>query len=251
MLAANKYMIALLIAAVTVCTGFASLRFIRRYQRFIQIADAVTDGIFLGTAFFHLLPTAWFNLQHNDDTFSYLLCLLLLLSGFSLFWLIEKLSLDRHPFTHGSHGWLLSVILSAHALIAGIVIGLTQTMTALWILCIAIVAHKGFETFALVTAMQRCWQDRFKIQLLLLLFTLITPLGIVLATIFTAHFHTQNTSLPLACFNAFAAGTFIYIGIFHIRHQHVDHCSTAISWQRKWLATFIGTAVMAVLAMWV
>ena len=55
-----KWLTAALIALITLSAGYASLRFIQRYQHFlaIQIGDALADGIFLGAAAFHLFPQA-------------------------------------------------------------------------------------------------------------------------------------------------------------------------------------------------
>lgn len=250
-----KWLTAFIVAIITLLAGFASLHFIRRYQRILEVGDAFADGIFLGAAAFHLFPGALHGLMpHFGFVMTYVVTLLLVGCGFSLLYLLECFVIRREreetTVTHTST-WMLVSMLSVHAFTAGAALGISDTLANVSIILIAILAHKGFESFALAVGLHRSWRDSCKTKIILLCFALVTPLGIVLASMIESFFQTKTADLITSVFSSFAAGTFLYIGTLHVSHDHFHPQMDTRSCYYKVLPTIFGIVIMGVLAIWV
>ena len=249
-----KWLAATLITLITLISGFASLHFIRRYQRFLQIGDALADGIFLGAAAFHLFPNTLEGLSgHFDLLNTYLIALLFVFCGFLLLYLSERLLIyhePEHKRPVNMSAWMLAGILSIHAFIAGAALGISDTIASVSILFIAILAHKGFESFALALELHRNWHKSYKTKITLFFFAFVTPLGIVLASMIERLFTTQTANLITCLFSSFAAGSFIYIGTLHMGHDHFHPHMDTSSRYYKMLLTIAGMVAMGVIAIW-
>lgn len=150
-------------------------------------------------------------------------------------------------FEHRHSAWFLLAMLSMHALITGSVLGIANTFAEFLLMTFAILAHKGFETFALMTGLSRYWQNKTQLQLALAIFTLMTPIGIVLGGILQYHLATSHENAWLSYLNAIAAGTLLFIGVSHSHgHQH-----KALKKYQERLLTVGGMGLMALLALWV
>ncbi len=257
---AFKGLIAAIIALVTVITGLVSLRFIHRYQHLLSLGDAFADGVFLGTAVFHLFPDAiesfpaWFS-----TLTSYLLAILLVMSGFSLLFVLEGTIIhwekeQRHELTNEhtckASAWMLIGILSVHAFIAGAALGISDAMRTVSILLIAILAHKGFESFALMMGLHRNLKQDVQVKSILWAFTFVTPLGIILAAFIESFLHTQAADIITGLFSAFAAGSFLYIGTLHGGHNHFHAPRDSTKRYEKIIATLLGITAMGIVAIW-
>ena len=255
-----KWLIAAVIAIITLTVGLASLKFIRRFQHLLSLGDAFADGIFLGVAAFHLFPDALneFTVYHHLLT-AYLFTLILVIGGFCLLLLLERIMLRRemqratisNAAACTASAWMLVGILAVHAFIAGAALGIANTITTVSILFIAILAHKGFESFALVMGLHRNSQTECQMKRILWAFTFVTPFSIVLASIVERFFQTQAANLLTSIFSAFAAGSFLYIGTLHSSHEHFHPACDPTKRYEKILTTIVGIVIMAIITIWV
>lgn len=250
-----KWLTATIVAITTLLAGFASLHFIRRYQRILEVGDALADGIFLGAAIFHLFPNALRSLiPHFGVLMAYVAALVLVGCGFLLLYFLECFLIQREKDTASSihaSAWMLASMLAVHAFIAGAALGISNNVADVSIILIAILAHKGFESFALAVGLHRSWRDSFKTKIILFCFAFVTPLGIVLASLVESFFYAQTADLITSFFSSFAAGTFLYIGTLHVGHDHFHAQMDARSRYSKVLATIFGIVIMGVIAIWV
>lgn len=250
-----KWLTAAIVVAITLVAGFASLHFIRRYQRLLEIGDAFADGIFLGAGAFHLFPHALQGLVPELGVMlAYTVAIILVIAGFSFLYFLERFLIQREASGAAAaqvSAWTLAAMLSAHAFIAGAALGISNTIASVSIIFIAILAHKVFETFALAVGLHRSWKDNTKTKAILFFFSFVTPLGIVLASIVEQFFQATTADLITSFFSSFAAGTFFYIGTLHVSHDHFHAQMDTRNRYYKVLATISGFIIMAVAAIWV
>jgi zinc transporter 1/2/3 len=211
--------------------------------------EAFAGGVFLGTALFHMLPNAntEFHAALGITTYSYtaFICAL----GFLGLLLIEKSVLYfnmRFINPHGTIASVLAIVLSIHALTEGAALGINDQFASAAIIFGAIIVHKGSESFALATQLQRNKLSFKKILCIFAVFSLMTPLGIALGTSITTQFKAQASLVSQAIFNALAAGSFLYVAI--LSHSHADKNSSYFS---RFAAMFCGLGLMAVVAIWI
>jgi len=248
-----KWIAAAVIFATSLTAGLISLHVINKRKRlFLLFGNAVANGVFLGAAFFHLLPDAVGGFKNLGISFVYPITLGLIICSFTLLVLIERSFRKHSPhMTSVLHAWLLTATLSVHAIIAGMALGIAASIDIVSVVFVAIIAHKGFETFALVMNLSRQLRRTISVVILLLLFSCITPLGIGIGSLGDYLLSPHTDSLLTAILSAFASGTFIYIGSAHV---HVDEERERLDSHQKYahvLAMLAGAAVMAVLAIWV
>lgn len=213
-------------------------RSLSRQHRAWQISDAFADGVFLGLALFHLLPSAYLALG-GGAVLALKLALLCAL-GYGILFFSTR-------FEHRHSAWFLLGTLSLHASIEGSVLGIAGSLSEFLLLTFAILAHKGFETFALMTGLHRYWQNKTQLQLALAIFALMTPVGILLGGILQYHLASSHQTYWLSYLNAMAAGTLMFIGI---SHSHGHHHGSLKKYQER-LLTAGGLGLMALLAFWV
>lgn len=214
-----------------------------------ELGEALASGIFLGAAFFHMLPEA-IKLFGQISTSTYPIPEAICLGGFLLMLFLERLSLTssaKHSTV--SIPYILAIILIIHALTEGAALGIGATLPETALIFIAILAHKGSESFALCVTMLRHRLPLKNIISIILFFALMTPVGIGLGMmIYDMTFADSHGKLIAACFDAFAAGTFLYIStLHHIRfHQHTE--------EKQGMAEFgclaLGLAMMGIIALW-
>lgn len=245
-----KESIAALITLITLVTGFASLRFVQRYQHFLAVGDAFANGIFLGVAVFDIFS----DVLHR---ISIMLIILPISVGFFLLFILEQWIIYReekrqlvvangHICTASS--LMLVGILSVHAFIAGSALGVSNTMSNVFVLLIAILTHKGFESFVLIIRLYQSLKNEKQIKGILCAFSFVTPLGIILFSLVQTFFQTQIANLITNLFGVFSAGGFLYIGTLHARHNHFYPPRTPIKEYKKILTTLIGIAAMGIVA---
>ncbi|MEE3002985.1 MAG: ZIP family metal transporter, partial [Pseudomonadota bacterium] len=100
-----------------------------------------------------------------------------------------------------------------HSILEGLVLGFEMNPKYEMTIFIAIIAHKGAESFLLVTNILASNMSRIKAIVGLVLFSLTTPVGVIIGeNMVTAQLPgTHNFIQPY--FDSMAAGTFIYIAI--------------------------------------
>lgn len=216
----------------------------------VELGEATASGIFLGAAFLHMLPDSINIFQQIYGTaITYPIPELLCVLGFLLLVLMERFSLT-HSETHSSYTvpYILIAILTIHAIIEGAALGIGATFSETILLFAAIIAHKASETFALCMVLVRHRLPISRIVVISILFALMTPLGIALGEGINYWALTTNGQLLAAVFNAFAAGTFLYIStLHHVRfHKHTEEKQGFLEFG----CLLAGLTMMGVIALW-
>jgi len=216
-----KWIAALLIFMVS---AFLPNLFLKKQGKTIKhgepmsLGEAFAAGIFLGAAFFHLLPDASHLFHLHYPFITYPIPSAVCVGSILLFFLLERMSLS-----YGKAKLVLPrmviIILIIHALTEGAALGIGSGFSEAIMLSIAIIAHKGSEGFALAMVLLRHGWSLTRVLRFSWFFAAMTPLGILLGANLSI-FHVVQSELLESLFSAFAAGTFIYIGALHQLHGH-------------------------------
>ena len=247
-------------------------------HRILSLGNALAGGIFLGAGFLHLLPEASETLE---DVVEYPLAPLLAAIGVCVLLLIDRVLLESFRSGGTSHGeegqrpvypLVLLVVLSIHSAIAGIALGLEAELAASVLVMIAILCHKGSAAFALVVSVIASGAGTSRVWRTLLVFAVMTPLGIVIGTGASSLLEGQAATLIEGSFNALAAGTFVYVAILDVISAEMSRIEDRVAHfvrsamigrddvpmpvrdadrALKFLLVVIGLASMAVLGLWV
>lgn len=189
--------------------------------RFLSLGNAFAGGVFLGAGFLHLLPEAS---EALDEKFHYPLGALLAAVGVCLLLLVDRvvvetMGLGRDKASVGpkrQQTFVLLLVLSVHAVIAGIAVGLEGEPTALLLVTGAILCHKGSAAFALTVCALASGDERKTVARALGLFAAMTPIGICLGMSGSTIVQGSTAELLEGVFTALAAGTFIYVAILDV-----------------------------------
>ena len=117
------------------------------------------------------------------------------------------------------------IALSTHSVFEGIAAGMVTEFKSLWTFLLAILLHKWAAGLSLGISMSKNMHGRFGMVFwLLLIFSLATPLGVVIGIIVS-----EASDMVSVVFDALAGGTFIYIAASEVV---VEEFSTP---DHKWL----------------
>jgi len=221
------------------------------HNRILELGDAFASGIFLGAALFHMLPDAISLFSQFTPDIHFPIAEAFCAGGFLLLLFLERLAevstAAKHTQKHALP-YMLAIILVIHSLIEGAALGVNSTFAAASIIFVAIIAHKGSESFALAVILNRSQLTLKAVMTTIGFFAFMTPLGIALGTSLTTRIQTQTGSLITAAFDAFAAGTFLYMStLHHINHHHSEHDSEGLL---EFVVLLIGLIIMAGIAKW-
>ncbi|OGT41282.1 MAG: hypothetical protein A3F42_07330 [Gammaproteobacteria bacterium RIFCSPHIGHO2_12_FULL_37_34] len=248
-----KTIAALLIFLISIATAIYPLNKLRTnheidHNESFELGEALASGIFLGIAFFHMLPSAISIFHQLFNHMNYPIAEIISMFGFSLLLFLERLSLDRSLSRSQSIiPYTLALILIIHSLTEGAALGISGTGTEALIIFIAIIAHKSSDSFVLCMILMRYHFPLLRIITIVTIFSLMTPIGIGLGTglsLFTQSFSGQ---LAEATFDAFAAGTFLYIAtLHHLRfHQRLEEAQSLLEFS----CMMIGLIAMGAIAL--
>jgi solute carrier family 39 (zinc transporter), member 1/2/3 len=220
-----------------------------KHAKSIEVGEALASGIFLGAAFFHMLPDAIKIFDHLYGTLSYPIPEVIAVFGFLLLLFLERLSLVNSTIpSNTSILYILGIILVIHALTEGAALGMGSTLSETLMLLIAILAHKGSESFALCITLLRHQLPFKRVAVIIIFFSLMTPVGISLGAIVNQFMFARNGELVAGIFNAFAAGTFLYISTLH--HIHFHQHTKDKPGLLEFISLVAGTLIMGVIALW-
>lgn len=111
---------------------------------------------------------------------------------------------------HSAVGWAALVGLSVHALTAGVALAAVQEQADLaGVMLLAILAHKGFESFSLASVFGMTGTSRGRIIAMIVGFSLITPFGLLLGSQVTSFLGENGISV----LTSLSAGTFLYVSL--------------------------------------
>lgn len=245
----SKIIFATSIFLLTLVTGLLPLRIAKHNARFLDVCDAFASGIFLSTALLHLLPDAAekFNaIGGIDYPLAYLICI----STFILLLIMERgiaLYGEKHFSDHKIMAPIfLVILLSIHSLVEGAAIGINANFLETAAIFFAVLAHKGSESFALSMNLHHSGLATKIIKRVIMLFSMITPLGIFIASSVVYASETTSGGLLDANFCAIAAGTFLYLGT-----EHLVEGKKSFEQFNEVIALILGVALMALVAIWV
>lgn len=141
--------------------------------------------------------------------------------------------------------YTVMIALCIHAFLAGLSLGVDETLGGALLVFIAIAAHKFAEAAALSSVFQQQRVTRLRSVILLTVFALMTPLGIVTGMVLVAKGQAEDGGLA-AIFTAMASGTFLYVSVADILLPELHKERPAL----KLALMLLGFAVMAVVAIW-
>ena len=178
-------------------------------HRQLHLFVAFGGGTILGAIFFHLLPDSLG--MGSPDLASGMVLL-----GFIAILLVERILLKGHSHSnedsalakHDLVGITALVGLSVHSLAGGfaLAVGMVDAEVG-FIIFIAIITHKATESFSLSTIFRLAEYSRRKTIGLLILFSLMTPIGAYLSLPFIHSLRNIDLSIP----TGLTAGTFLYV----------------------------------------
>lgn len=246
-----KAIAAVLIFLISIATVVYPLKkkMALKHTESVELGEALASGIFLGAAFFHMLPEALKMFDNLYGPLAYPTPEAICVSGFLLLLFLERLSLMNETIRlKNSIPYILAIILIIHALTEGAALGIGSTFSEGLMIFIAIIGHKGSESFALCVALLRHELPFRHVLLIIAFFSLMTPLGISLGAAINQLAFARNGELAAAIFNSFAAGTFLYISTLHHIHFH-KHAKDAQGMIEFGCLVF-GVAAMGAIALW-
>ena len=246
-----KILCALALFVAAIVAGLIPLVVGDRHPRALCLFEAGASGVFLGAALFHMLPAAQLSFKALNLA-SYPYAILFCVIGFLFLLITERLVNARSDKrqAHRLTALLLMVMLSFHSLIEGAALGINSLFSNTMVIFIAIMAHKSTASFALGVTIVRGYTSKFRSIAMLTGFSLMSPIGVILAAVVSGFLQSGTGNLAEAVFNAFAAGSFLYIGTMNVIDNHF-HPKPLIDRCAELCALIIGIGSMGIVAIWV
>jgi zinc transporter 1/2/3 len=225
----------------------------KRGKQRLTLGNAFAGGIFLGAGLIHMLPDAFENFTtlapHIDFPFPALISGI----GFLLILAIETLNAGKLGKKQSNENQVvfplvLYLVLSIHSIIAGTSLGLEGAVLSATAIFIAIIAHKGAASFSLGVHLKLNGFEKKRHIISILFFVIMTPLGIILGTVFSSFLASKTSILFEMIFDSLATGTFLYIAIVDIFGDVFKEQDQA--WSKLSLIV-IGFSLMGIIAIWV
>ena len=217
------------------------------------LGNAFAGGIFLGAGLIHLLPDSIENFNTLAGKVDFPFPTLIAGIGFLFILFLDKAASkgqDHHEIVTKKEPifpFILYLVLSIHSIIAGASLGLEGSLLSTITLFIAIIAHKGAASFALGVSLKKNGIATKRHIITIAFFAMMTPLGIIIGTIFTSVLSSNTSILFEMIFDALAAGTFLYIAIAEIIGEIFEKRTHIWS---KLLLISAGFGLMAMIAIW-
>lgn len=187
--------------------------------RFFSLGNAFAGGLFLGVGFMHLMPEGFEQLAAID----YPLGALMVGLGFAGLLLVDRVVVNkrRRPedgAMRSPYAFVLLGLLSVHSVIAGVLLGLEEHLYATLVILLGVLCHKGSAGFALMVSAHGAGLTLREQRAVLATFAAMTPVGVLVGMFAADALHGNlAAAAPLSgVFNTLAAGTFIYVAVFHI-----------------------------------
>ncbi len=213
--------------------------------------EYLSRGIFLGIALLHFFPEAYTNLAPSLGAKTLYILISLSLASFLFMLICEKgithLIYVREKKSHHWFAYWILIVLSLHALIEGLALGLSPNYEHFLTLAFAILLHKGSEGFALATVLGRYDFKASSQKHLLILLALASPMGIILASNLGFILQQHHFEVFEGYFNGLAAGTFLYIAICHAS-TGCDHAGHASAYKR-WMYYGLGVGLILLVSL--
>ncbi|MGB0684841.1 MAG: ZIP family metal transporter [Planctomycetota bacterium] len=218
-------------------------------DRRLHAALALSTGIFLGAVFLHMLPALPQAHVGDHEGHGHGVSLLwsCVLVGVLAVYLLESLVFRTHDHDdlhrHRAVGWASFVGLSLHAFTTGLGLSAAGTAGASLALpvFVAIVAHKAFEGFSLMSVFGLAHFPKRRMATLLAVFALLTPLGVWGGSFLFPSIGEDGIAVAVAL----AAGTFLYVCLTELLPEVFHHREDILA---KIVLLAVGIAAMGVIA---
>lgn len=155
-----------------------------------------------------------------------------------------------HSDTHlqATRSLVLLLALSLHHVFEGMSVGLKQSISSVWNLCVAIIAHEVVIAFSLGMQMVKTYRSTGKIVVAALMCSVMIPLGMVVGMTLTETGIEETGALQIAngVLQGLATGVFIYVTFFEILQEELAHDKVSFA---KLMFVLFGFAVLAALAL--
>ena len=161
---------------------------------------------------------------------------------------IHEIGHRAHAPQRSSYTFILLLVLSVHSIILGLALGAQSSFNRALAVIIAILAHKGMAGFALGVSYFRAGASLRRTAPVAVIFSSMTPLGILAGTAVDALISQDSRVLFEAIFNSIGAGTFLYIATLDIIRTEFE--LPGDNWQ-KWLLATTGFGIMSAIAVWI
>ncbi|MGB0951673.1 MAG: ZIP family metal transporter [Planctomycetota bacterium] len=218
-------------------------------ERKLHNALALSTGIFLGAVFLHMLPAlsgatsdghAHAGHGHADAMTLWAFVLV----GVLAVYLLESLVFRTHDHDdlhrHRAVGYASMAGLSIHALTTGVGLAAASVAEVAAPVFLAIIAHKAFEAFSLMSVFELARFPRKRTLTLIGLFALCTPMGLWAGTLLFDTIGDAGLSIALAL----AAGTFLYVCLSELLPEVFHHKEDILI---KISLLIVGIGLMAVI----
>ncbi len=259
-LLAIKVIAILVILLTALLGGMAAVRTrqSRHADKWFALGSLFGAGVFLGAGLIHVLPDSVDLFARLYPKLDYpvpfgiaALGLIAVLAVDRLGHFLQARTYDRTPDAGGTSAMILLVVLSFHSILAGAALGAEDSAANSIVLLLAVVAHKGSAAFALTSGLLRTPAGETgavrPVWGLLIVFALMTPLGILLGTGLQEILDGDAARISEAVFDAFAAATFVYVATLEIigpEFRSNDRGGMKLG------ALTAGLAIMALVALW-
>ena len=217
------------------------------------LGNAFAGGVFLGAGLLHMLADGIENFNSLYPKVDFPFPMLIAGAGFILILILDR-SLSGEYQSQASAQksgsatpLILFIVLSIHSIIAGASLGLEGAAISVLAIFFAIIAHKGAAGFSLGISLKQADFPRKRHIGTILLFAAMTPLGVLLGTLFTEFMSSDMSAMFEMIFDCLAAGTFLYIAITEIIAKIFNDAKH--TWP-KLIFISSGFALMAVVAIW-
>ncbi len=219
--------------------------------RLFYYGEYFARGIFVSAGIVHLLADSQSIFVRTHPHFDYPIIFAITVATIFFISLIETSTNKIAQYRSFSQSWmpyLLMILLSIHSIIAGAALGISTSLSQVAIIFIAIISHKTAASFALGINMRAHKVERKMMITLIIIFSLMTPFGVIASSIVDAFISSDGASLAQAIFGAIAAGTFIYIGAFNRERLELNEDKRARIIPTLYFG--LGIALMIVVAIW-
>ncbi|WP_242645202.1 ZIP family metal transporter [Candidatus Ichthyocystis hellenicum] len=212
-----------------------------------SMAESLAVGVFLGSGLMHMLSDS--SRRFYELNYSYPIPFFMASSVFLLLLFLEHVGREIYE-QEGSSSRSLAILavsmLSFHSLLAGSALGLSRSSSVMWLVFLAITAHKWAASFALSVQINKTSLTLRSRIFLFAIFSIMAPLGIIFGS--TVQHFTSPYPLMAPTFSSLAAGTFIYMGTLHGLEQGilVKSCCDL----KNFSFVIVGFLIMSVVALW-
>lgn len=241
-----------MIFGIAVIGGLTALRLkaLERGRIWLSRGGVLAAGVFLGAGLIHLLGDSVETFGGAFPGLTYPAAFALAGAACLIMLLLDKVITSAQKFEGRktvSDSYILLIILSIHSVLVGAALGAEDELVGSIALFLAVMAHKGSAAFALAVSLTRDRINHSRLVKSVLLFSLMTPLGVLLGI--TGKLVTDGAAAHMfeAIFDGLAGGTFIYIASLDIIEEEFDDSREI--WL-KYSLVCAGFLLMALLALW-